>query len=651
MNKRHLNFKGKNLYNSIYLLVISTLFISCSEVKSVEVTSPNGSYNVLFEVAENDLPMYSVSYKGAQIISPSVLNLELASEGGKIEIDRVETIKVDSSWVPVYGEKNLYPDQYKESLVILKGEGAHFNVRIRAYNEGVAFRYEFPKYRGGIKQETTEFSLPPDASAWVSELAQHKINKIKVSEIETVVERPLLLQLHDSLFTAIGEAALIDYAQMKFKTKPGHPGTLVSELTSEIMLKKNLKNTSSDKVKANISDSVNKTPWRFVMAGEKPGQILENNYLLLNLNEPAKIENTSWIKPGKVIREATLTNRGAIACVDFAEKHNLQFIEFDAGWYGNEYDDASDATTVTVDPKRSKGPLDLPKIISYAKSKGINVILYVNRRSLEKQLDTVLPLLKSWGVSGLKYGFVKVGPQEWTSWLHDAVRKAADNELMVDIHDEYRPTGYSRTYPNLMTQEGIRGDEESPKNSMVLNTAFTRMIAGAGDQTNCYFAPRVTEIMGSHVSQLAKAVCIYSPWQFLYWYDRPEGSVADEEGAGGAKEFIQEVPELAFYDALPTVWDDTKILDGYPGEHIITARRKGHDWFIGALSGKQGRDVSISLDFLDKEKSYEATIYSDDENSTSKTKVHIEKKNVTSSNIINHKVLKQNGLAIHIRAL
>ncbi|MEO0333401.1 MAG: glycoside hydrolase family 97 catalytic domain-containing protein, partial [Bacteroidota bacterium] len=445
-------------------------------------------------------------------------------------------------------------------------------------------------------------------TTWTSLRAQSEIRKIPIAQLSdsSAVERPFLAQLSDSLFVTIGEAGLVDYARMKLLPDANKPGTLVSDLASEVQSKGNLQ-----------------TPWRVVMAGQTAGEILENNYLLLNLNEPNKIDDNSWIRPGKVIREVTLTTDGGMACEDFAVKHNLQFIEFDAGWYGNEYDDTSDATTVTVDPKRSDGPLELQRVIDYAKSKGIGVILYVNRRALEKQLDEVLPLLQFWGVQGVKYGFVNVGSQEWTSWLHDAVRKAADHQLMIDIHDEYRPTGYSRTYPNLMTQEGIRGDEESPMNDMVLKTLFTRMVAGAGDQTNCYFAERVNK-MGSHASQLAKAVCIYSPWQFLYWYDRPAGSPGKKGGAGSSEDFIQEVPELAFYDALPTVWDDTKIINGYPGEYATVARKAGNDWFVGVLTGTTDYQVSFSLDFLDEGVSYEATIYSDDPSLDTDTKVRIE---------------------------
>jgi len=419
---------------------------------------------------------------------------------------------------------------------------------------------------------------------------------------------------------------------MKFELSKEKPTALVASLDGKVQF-----------------DQPFTSPWRTIMAGNSAGELLENNYLLLNLNAPNAIKNSDWIKPGKVIREVTLTTDGGIACVDFAVKHNLQYIEFDAGWYGNEYDDASDATTITVDPNRSKGPLDLKQVIKYAESKGIGVILYVNRRALEKQLDEVLPLLKSWGVKGIKYGFVNVGPQEWTSWLHEAVRKAADHGLMIDIHDEYRPTGYSRTYPNLMTQEGIRGDEESPDNTMVLKTLFTRMLAGAGDHTNCYFAERVDSKMGSHASQLAKAVMIYSPWQFLYWYDRPENSPGAHKGAGNSTNFILEVPELTFFDQMPTVWDNTKVLSGYPGEHAVVARRSGDTWFIGALNGMLERDSEISFDFLDPDQAYTATIFTDDEEVKTHSRVALEKRNLTSKDVMNFKLGKHKGMAMVIK--
>jgi len=614
------------------------LFVSCSERKEVQVESPNGLYEFTCNLNEeaNEIN-YSISFSGKEVIQASRLGFALAKEGEEhhdIIFKDVARKNLNSSWQPVYGERNEYPEVYSGIIIDIQDGGKEYKLHVRAYNEGVAFRYEFPDGNTHITGERTEFALPDKTILWASERAQGEIFKIPVSKVEKPIDRPLLMQLPDSLFVAVGEGGLVNFARMKLISSTDAPATLRTILDGEVKFQ-----------------AAFKTPWRFIMAAEKPGQILEQNYLLLNLNEPNRIEDTSWIRPGKVIREVTLTTNGGKACVDFAAKHNLQFVEFDAGWYGPEYDEASDATTVSVDPKRSKGPLDLHWVVSYAESKGIGIILYVNRRALEKQLDDILPLFRSWGIKGVKYGFVNVGPQEWTTWLHDAVRKAADHQLMVDIHDEYRPTGYSRTYPNLMTQEGIRGDEESPDNTMVLKTVFTRMIAGAGDHTNCYFASRVDDKMGSHASQLAKLVCVYSPWQFVYWYDRPLDSDISEIGAGGSRNRILDLPELAFIDEVPTVWDDTRVIDGYPGEFAIIARRSGNRWFIGALNGSQDRDIKIRLDFLTRGSQYEATLYYDDPDAGTITRVGIERQTISSTDYITRRIKAGNGLAIIIERI
>jgi alpha-glucosidase len=323
-----------------------------------------------------------------------------------------------------------------------------------------------------------------------------------------------------------------------------------------------------------------------------------------------------------------------MSCIDFAVKHNLQFVEFDAGWYGNEHEKTSDATTITLDPKRSKGPFDLHEIIRYGNEKNIGVILYVNRLAMLKQLDDILPLYEKWGVKGVKYGFVGVGSQYWTVLLHDAIRKAAAHHLMVDVHDEYRPTGYERTYPNFMTCEGIRGDEESPSNEHTLKTMFTRSIAGAADNTVCYYAPRVTEKMGGYASQLAKTVCIYSPWQFLYWYDTP-GIIGDE-------------PELAFFDNVPTVWDEKIVIEGEIGKYGTIARRSGNEWYIGSINGGEQHKVTISLNFLKRGKRYVATVYSDDPNVDTRTHVKVDTITINRKSELIYNLKPNTGFAVRI---
>ena len=630
----------KSSISIVCLLLMIGIQHSCTAQNQVLVTSPDGQFRFELQI-EDAQPYYRVYFENKEIIAQSRLGLAMKVDGTtshQLTIKAVSKNKVDRIWKPLYGERGQYPEQYHQALISFSLEEKDlllFNLNVRVYNEGVAFRYEFEKTgQTIIEEERTAFSLPEDAVLWVSDYAQAMIEKHHISELEssTPLERPLLAQLNDSLFLALGEAAFIDFARMKFVLDEIEPATFKADLHSQV-----------------IFEGSFRSPWRYIMAGKSAGELLENNYFLLNLNEPNAIKNPDWIKPGKVIREVTLTTQGGIACVDFAAQHNLQYIEFDAGWYGKESDDTSDATTITVDPERSRGPLDLHQVIQYADRKGIGVLLYINRRALERQLDEILPLVKSWGIKGLKYGFVNVGSQEWTSWLHHAVRKAADFELMVDIHDEYRPTGYSRTYPNLMTQEGIRGDETSPDNSMVLKTLFVRMLAGAGDHTICYFAERVDTKMGSHASQLAKSVCIYSPWQFLYWYDRPQGSPGKVGGAGDSEKYILEVPELTFFDQLPTVWDDTKVLEGTPGEYAVVARRNGTTWFVGALNGDHERDFTIALDFLDSSSMYEATVFTDREEVLTPTNVAIDTLAITSQDEIKYRIGKQKGMAMIIK--
>jgi hypothetical protein len=286
-------------------------------------------------------------------------------------------------------------------------------------------------------------------------------------------------------------------------------------------------------------------------------------------------------------------------------------------------------------------------VIRYGAQRGIGVILYVNHKALERQLDELLPLYQSWGVKGIKFGFVNVGTQKWTSWMHEAIRKAAEHRLMIDVHDEYRPTGWSRTYPNFVTQEGIRGDEERQPNSMSLTTLFTRMLAGAADNTICYYDQRVDQ-QASHAYQLAKAVCLYSPWQFLYWYDRPFISREATGRAPDAYNVIGAEPELEFFDHCPTVWDDTKVLQGSLAQYAVIARRSGAEWFIGGMNSDEPRSFDIPLQFLDADKRYTAYVYSDDPTVATRTHVKIDRLTVDRGTIVKISMPARGGQAIRL---
>ncbi|MBI5384734.1 MAG: glycoside hydrolase family 97 N-terminal domain-containing protein [Verrucomicrobia bacterium] len=584
-------------------------------------------------------PVYRLSWQGRPVISDSRLGLDLDPSPLKdgFEIVRHTTNSHASTWTPVYGERSTIRDQYNQLVVELREtRPPHrlLTLTFRAYDEGAAFCYTVPKQAGlagvNLRQEQTEFRFPADHAAWAVYSAQGKYAKVPLSQIKPGCERPLTIQAADDVFIALAEARLVDYARLKFAPLPGQLHALVSDLSGGVTNALPLT-----------------TPWRVVMVAASPGRLLENNDLFLNLNDPCALADTSWIKPGKVIREVTLTTTGGKACVDFAAKRRLQYIEFDAGWYGPENSNDSEATGVHVDPQRSKGPLDLPEVIRYASERGIGVWLYVNHRALERQLDDLLPLYRQWGVKGIKYGFVNVGSQQWTSWLHDAVRKTAQHQIMVDVHDEYRPTGLARTYPNWLTQEGIAGDETSPANSLTLTVLFSRMLAGPADNTICYYDKRV-DANASHAYQLAKSVCLFSPLQFLYWYDRPKASPQRVGGAGNAETSIGDEPELEFWDALPTVWDDTKVLHGKIGEYAVVARRLGAEWFVGAMNDETRRTLEVPLAFLQSNTPYVAHIYIDDPTVPTRTHVRIDRVSVSRTTTLRIELPSKGGQAMRL---
>jgi alpha-glucosidase len=247
--------------------------------------------------------------------------------------------------------------------------------------------------------------------------------------------------------------------------------------------------------------------------------------------------------------------------------------------------------------------LNLQEVIDYGKSKGIGIILYVNRRALERQRDEIFPLYQKWGVAGVKLGFVQVGPQKWTSWLLDTVRMAAAHKLLVDIHDSYRPTGFSRTFPNLLSQEGVRGNEHMPSASHNATLPFTRSPAGAADVTICYYYPKIKT---TRAHQLALAVTTYSPLQLLYWYDKP----AQYRGE----------PEIEFFDHVPTVWDETRVIHDRIGELVSIARRHGKDWYVGTICGDMPTEVELPLSFLAAGSNYVAHIYESGDTPTTVTR-------------------------------
>lgn len=599
-----------------FLLLMLLVATVAGAVETLQ--SPNGKYQFTFFQKESKL-MYSLDYANKQVVEEGELGVNIdnhlveSAMGIPVDTNRVwtkgmevtgvERRSEDNTWKTVYGEYSQIRDHYNEmTLHLLKG-GKHegsgtaydkrqqylFDIIVRAYDEGVAIRYHFPEATNGlfmhITDDLTSFRFAPGAEAYHYAWAQSHANKVKLLKSEAAwkeeAERPLTLHLANGLYAAIGEATLTDFVRGKLKLKADHELKMAMFDSADII-------TAYD------------MPWRFIMVGEKAIDLINNKQLVLNLNAPCQIADTSWIKPGKAFRVCRLDMKTCLAGVDFCVDRGLQYIELDAGWYGPEMKMSSSALKVL-----ESRDIDMPKLCAYAKSKGIGVWVYVNQRALYQELDQILPLYEKWGISGIKFGFVQIGSQEWTTWLHQAVKKCADHHIMVDIHDEYRPTGWSRTYPNLMTQEGIGGNEEMPDAEHNTILPFTRFLCGPADYTPCYFNGRVKN---TKAHQLAMPVVYYSPVTFLYWYDLPNAYKGEQE--------------LDFWKYCPTVWDESKALQGEIGEFVVQARRSGDDWFVGAMTGLQARDITINTaDFLQKGKKYRVEMYNDDPMLNTRTKV------------------------------
>jgi alpha-glucosidase len=624
-----MSLSNNRAFRAIPLAVLGALLSPAAALES-----PSGKYDFQLTLKDGQVS-YSVTYDGKSIVAPSALGFELKS--GKVLGDEVDVLtasaprEVETSWKPVYGERAVVDDHYRTQNFTLQGGGSvAMMIEVRSYDEGVAFCYQLQgKDRNKevlLIRENTEYSFPADHETWTATSAQGYYSKRSVSKMGSEYERPQLFHAkEDGLYLAIGEARLVDFSRMRLTGSKGKKNTVVAALSGPVRFTGKMT-----------------SPWRFVMAAKQPGKLLEHNDFLLNLNDPCEIQDTSWIRPGKVLRDVRLTNEGARRAIDFAAENGIDFVHFDAGWYGHEYDKASDATTASLDPKRTKGPFDPQKLVKYAKERGVGITVYVNQRALTKQLDVILPLYQKWGIAGVKYGFVNVGSQEATTWLHEAVRKAADHKLMVDIHDEYRPTGYSRTYPNLMTQEGIGGDETSPTAEQTLGIFFPRYLAGAADHTVCYFTERVVGKV-NHAFQLGKTVCCYSPWQFIYWYDAPSAGSAGGPPIMGRKE-----PELEFFKFVPTVWDESRVLEGRIGESVVMARRSGMEWYLGAMNGSKASSKRIKLDFLETGKSYLLRSYTHDESIPTQTKVRVSEKLVSAGDVLTLDLKMNDGAAFRI---
>lgn len=598
----------------------------------LDITSPDGRNSISFSKPGKELT-YRVTRDGKELIASSRAGLDIDNWAWEMALGKrdlaqpecwmdlmtVDSVTVnpavDTTWSPLYGERSTVRDRYNSATLHMsrKDKSAYrLDVEVKAYDEGLAFRYFFPEHPAAIFHKVvadlTDYTFPEGTMAWSEKWAQAFFDHTPVDSITRPVERALTLELPGNRWVALTDADVDDWSLTKFVARDGHPGTLSSVMYSPVDIV-----------------TYYATPWKIIMTADSPGQLIENNDIVINLNPRNEIEDTSWVKPGKIMRCTKLTTEAGMRNIDFCADHNIQYMLFDWLWYVPCTSHDGDATKV-IDA------LDMQRVIDYGKEKGVGLWLYVNQHALMKQMDELFPLLNQWGVAGVKSGFVQYASHRWATWLHDMVRKAADNKLMMNIHDEFRPSGFSRTYPNLLTQEGICGNEEFPDATHNVTLPFTRMINGAADYTICYYDKR---LKNTHAHQLAASLVFYSPLQTIFWYDTPSLY-------GGE-------PEIKWFEDLQTTFDDSRVLSGYPDKGIVMARRKGAEWFIGAMTNNDGSTETVDLSFLEPGKKYTAEIYTDGgEKIKTKTHVKCETRTVTSKDKLKFELMPRGGAAMRI---
>jgi alpha-glucosidase len=622
------NSFNKNALFSLILLILIQLTILNIPVQadqSLNLTSPDGNLSANLKEVGGSI-YYNASYKGSTLLNDSQLGLNLSAGGGNLignfALDSYSTSNSNTPWTPAVGFKTDYDDNYKQLTATFRetvSPNRLLRIYLRAYNEGLAFKYEIPTQSGissfTISAEKSNFNFTANHYCWKVTSNQGTYSKVQINSAGSNMCRPLVVEAGTNRYLAITEAGLYNYAAML------------------------LSNAGSNNIQSSLGSSVTAatpfaSPWRAVLIGETPQQLMDNHYLTYSLSDPCAISDTSWIEPGTAMRDSTLTYTGVRSIVDFSVAHQnmIKYVLWDAGWYGDE--NSAGSNPMTVNPNRSSNPADclLPESISYAHAHGMKFILYINHLAMENfNMDQVLSTYQSWGVDGVKYGFVNHSSQTWEKWVRDMIVKAAQYRMVLSIHDEWRPMGYNRTYPNLLGAEGYDGDEGSafnPANKVAI--CYARVIAGVTDLYPKYYHASVT----SHAFQLALPVVFFNPISCLFWYDMPSS--------------YQGEPEIEFWEELAKTklkWDDSKYVNNgcIIGECATVARKSGSRWYIGSIT-RAARTIQIPLTFLDSGKTYTARIYKD--GGGGRTNVAIEIQTVTNTSTITATMPGPGGYAI-----
>lgn len=586
------------------------------------VASPSGRVEVTLRLNDTGAPLYTVGYGGRVVLAPSALGLELR-DGAHLTagfvVSEVRRSGGDETYPIVAGKSSRARAHFNELRVALRqtaAPGRRLDLVFRAYDDGAAFRYEVPAQQGldtlEITAERSAFRFADDDSAWALILEERESSfegpyrKLPLSRLgpDSLVTPPLVVETRGGPVVAITEANLVDYAGLWLSGAGTGGPTLVANLAPP-------RDTSEARVRR---PAPLRTPWRVVMLGDQPGDLIVSD-LLLHLSDPSIVADPSWIEPGRAAWpwwsgrvvtgagfEGGMNTATQLHYIDFAAELGLEYLLIDATWYGPHKDPSQDIT-------RTIPEIDMPRIIAYARERGVAVWLWLNWQNTDRQMDEAFPLYRRWGVRGVKVDYMNRDDQETVDFYHRLLRTAAEHQLMVDLHGAHKPTGIRRTYPHLLTLEGVMGLEHTkwsdlvtPEHNVII--PFTRMLAGPMDYTPGgfdhvlpeHFQARYTNpiVLGTRAHQLAMFVVYESPLQMVA--DHPS-AYRGERGT----EFLRHVP---------TTWDETRVLAGAIGDYIIVARRRGAEWYVGAMTDENARALPVPLDFLGDGR-YGVTVYED----------------------------------------
>lgn len=669
----------KTVTSYFILIVLISIFFSCSNSPEVlAIKSPNGNHKLTFSISKDGTPSYKVHSFGREVLKSSRLGFVLSNQDSlntNFNIIKTDSKTVDTTWTQPWGEFEVIRDHHNELSVQLQERGnlqRQLRIVFRLFNDGLGFRYEFPKQENMSKveifEELTTFNFPDDQQIWWipvhSENSYYEslYRKTLTSQTDTI-NTPATVETGDSLFVAIHEANLTDFASMTLRNIGD------SQFQSALVPWPN-----GVKVYAQTPFV---SPWRTLVIGKKPGDLVSST-LMLNLNEPSKIEDLSWIRPSKYIgiwwgmhlekyswgqgEKHGATTENTKKYIDFAAKHGFDGVlveGWNKGWDG---DWTADGTAFSfTEPYED---FDLEAIGKYAALKNVRLIGHHETagaaKHYEKQMDSAFRLYHKNGINTVKTGYVNKYLDQ-TQW-HDGqygvrhyrkvIETAAKYQIMIDNHEPVKGTGLQRTYPNLMTQEGARGQEYNawstdggnpPEHTTII--PFTRMLAGPFDFTPGNFdfnyqTPNGAMVNTTLAKQLALYVVIYSPLQMAS--DLPENYI--------------DKPAFEFIKNVPVNWSFTQVLDAHIGQYVSMVRkdRNSENWYLGAITNKKARTLKVSCDFLDQGKTYKAVLYTDGNDANYKTNpssININTKTITARDTLSLNLAPGGGAAIAFKLL